>query len=674
MKGVTIIIKRIIEIIFIIFILVSSFYTAVYYRHTHLSKNEAYYHILLEPAVLITCGRGFNSISNLSDLTLFHFLTRQTDHFNCHDLPKKLEVRKNSAHYSIFYLIHFVALVWSITGIKWSAITLIVALMFSLSVLAIYGINRLILPPLLSLMGAGIFLFYKESLISLLSYRDYCKVPFILGAIWIIGLLVLKTQSKTKQFILTVLLALLTGIGYGFRTDILVILPYTLVCFIFFLPTSYSRKALFNYFCLFCYFGIFFVLAWPIFQSFNTKEISSCIWHFPLAGSSPGYINFYSKVSPLYGWGYTFIDQMIYVMVNIFAIKVLHLNYLTPCSFHYDTAAKHLLYRYISIFPADYLIRIYNSVIYILQRYYSFISTIILLLVLVIIDIRLCLFLLFSICYIFSYPSILFDIRHYFYLSFWGWIPFGLLIYYLSLFAFNADNRKQYFDLVTTRFQNTLWIKKSLLKMILLFILVFAPNFILLHQARKYQNGNVSHLITTYLKAPYVKIDVKKYPLTKNITRYQFLWDESILTKVTHSKQQPFVDARILRLRLGGKNCLGKTINFRIAYHVTEYQGPLYDYTQTLNIPLKQYQSNYMTVFIPLIFSAGDISPQGVFAHGKILEGYGYPFALDIENKQQVCLNSIALLDEKITLPIWISLFIPDAWHNMIKYHSFIDL
>lgn len=181
---------------------------------------------LFIPAIMMNAGEGFCNVDPNSIPGMRAFLDFQSDSFEVHQVPSEVETTVLHPYQEFHrYLIYTVAATWRLWGITWDSIKLLLLAYLFLSCLAIYGICRLGMNPLLALAAALVFIFTPAVYTTLPILRDFAKAPFILGVVFILGHLVFKKNPPYRFLLYTFAAGLLLGIGMGIRRDMMVFLP-----------------------------------------------------------------------------------------------------------------------------------------------------------------------------------------------------------------------------------------------------------------------------------------------------------------------------------------------------------------------------------------------------------------------------------------------------------------
>ena len=182
------------------------------------------------PAVMIAAGRGL-TVTNVDAIPeLKSFIAFETDRFDVDLLPPDLQVWNPDVETRWYqYLLYTVGYLWRVFGVSWNMVRGLTVFFLLLAGLCVYGICRLALPPAWSLLAAHAFCWNIGVLNTLVSFRDFSKAAFILCAIWMLGNLIRQRSSLRKYLATACLLGLVLGIGMGFRRDMQVVLPISIL-------------------------------------------------------------------------------------------------------------------------------------------------------------------------------------------------------------------------------------------------------------------------------------------------------------------------------------------------------------------------------------------------------------------------------------------------------------
>src|SRR6185436_6344350 len=143
-----------------------------------------------------------------------------------------------TANANWYYLYGAAAAVWRLTGVTWTALDLLVAAFAGTATVLLYGLFRLVAGRAAAIPLALLLTAAPANLSRLLSLRDYSKAPFVLAASLILAVMVLRPMSRARTFALAGLYGAVVGIGYGFRGDLAVMVPFGAAVVLLLLPGS----------------------------------------------------------------------------------------------------------------------------------------------------------------------------------------------------------------------------------------------------------------------------------------------------------------------------------------------------------------------------------------------------------------------------------------------------
>ncbi len=434
---------------------IAALWGAHYWRASRAAGRDGdFYQEYFEPAVMSACGRGF-VVTAPSIPALADFLARRRDRFDCRDIPSNVEYRFAAFQGTWRYLMLAVAATWKIRGIAWSTLGALSAVLFGAAVAVTYGIFRLGMGRLFALGGAFAFAVSPIHLMELPHLRDYAKAPFALACILIIGVIVARSVRPRIALALSALYGVVAGIGYGFRSDLLIYLPPFFITVAAFTPGGLTKnlrgKALSVTACL----AAFIAAAWPI-LSVGARN-GTCLWHFMLLGLTSTFTENLRVVPGPYDWGDRFADRWVYGTLAAFAERRHpELGPVQYCSPEYDLIGREYYARIVSTFPADMMTRALASIdgilrqplwrppplpdvaptLYIWRDRFlrhlpgsALVWVVGALLVAAASDLRVGLFLATFLLFFGGYPAIQFHPRHSFHLEFMTWWAIGFVVW-----------------------------------------------------------------------------------------------------------------------------------------------------------------------------------------------------------------------------------------------------
>ena len=320
------------------------------------------------PAVMMACGYGF-TVPAETPPSLTPFLLLQSPTFRCEDLPSDLSPQRVTIHGTWYYLYGTVAAIWRVTGISWTALDGLAAAFGALELLALYGLFRLIVGDWLAIAAAGAVFVAPSNLAQLIMLRDFSKAPFVLGSVWLLAWLILRPMTPRRTIAVAALFGALVGIGYGFRSDLIVMVPFGMVMIAGFLPGQWPASWWRNTGAAGAALLAFVIAGWPPLQG---QQTGWCQFHIALLGLTTPRVEQMTVRSPLYAFGDHFLDTLVDLKVGDYADRVLTEPPPLLCSADYDRTSGELFTRMATTFPADLVVHAYGSVVTILRNAFPF--------------------------------------------------------------------------------------------------------------------------------------------------------------------------------------------------------------------------------------------------------------------------------------------------------------
>jgi hypothetical protein len=295
--------------------------------------HPSFYQSYFEPAVMTACGKGFGvTQSRPMAPALRAFLLEQADRFSCSDLPADLVVGTTGLYQGPWrYLMTSVAVAWMVVGISWSGLAPLFGVLFGLTTAVVFALCRLVVGRAAAIVCAALMCVSPVQLANLPNLRDYAKAPFTLALIAILLALVVRPLQRRYVLALAACYGIVLGIGYGFRTDLLVDIPPFLIAVALFLPggvvVNLPLKAAAVTLCV----ATFIIAAWPIIHAVTSG--GGCQWHFFLLGLSDPFNAALGVRGGAYSWGHFYRDEYLWATVANFAGRARpDLGYIDYCA------------------------------------------------------------------------------------------------------------------------------------------------------------------------------------------------------------------------------------------------------------------------------------------------------------------------------------------------------
>ena len=425
-----------------------------------LGRHPFFYQLYYEPAVMAACGKGF-VVAQPQVPAMTKFLTEQTTEFDCKDIPADAKLGTDGLYQgSARYLMTAVGVAWRFAGVSWRKLGPVAGVLFGITIAAAYGIFRLGMGRVLSIVLAWVLSLSTLHLLNLPHIRDYSKAPFALLLIFFLGLLVTRRPSWTRVLWISLAYGVVMGIGYGFRTDLLINIPAFLLTAFLFLDARWRNRLMFGAAGAAVCLAAFYLSAWPIISAVNRTW--GCQWHTAILGvGEDNTRDLQLDVAP-YDWLDGFTDEYAYATATSYAARVEPgVKPIGYCGPDYDRVTSAFMLDVARHAPADFLIRAYASSLQMVQlplrwqkppvphmatdfyrirmamtahaRDAGIVLVAVAVFLVAAANIRLGLFLIGFLLYFGGYPAVQFSNRHFFHLEFITWWAFGFLLQQLVI-------------------------------------------------------------------------------------------------------------------------------------------------------------------------------------------------------------------------------------------------
>ncbi len=317
-------------------------------------------------AVTLACGRGFVFPEPGSIPALNEFLDYRTQVFTPDQLPAEFPTWEHAVFRETHqYFLYLLGGVWWLFGIGWQTMKLLLAAFFVVSVLLVYGIFRLGMGRLLSVAGALIFMLSPLVLTALPMPRDLSKVPWLLAALLVMGVLVKCRWRRWPYLGISALLGLIIGIGLGFRQDLLICVPPALVVVLFLARGAARLPVFLRLAAAAALIACFYVPARPILQA--TERVGTLAYHNVMNGMAASSDEFMGVGPASYEVMYCINDNYSHAVRTSYVRRVLDFK----GAIHNEGqaaawAGRQFVFEVLRTLPADQIVRFLCAVKYFL--------------------------------------------------------------------------------------------------------------------------------------------------------------------------------------------------------------------------------------------------------------------------------------------------------------------
>lgn len=321
-----------------------------------------FYQITFAPAVSLACGLGFRNFDETTLTPVHEFLQTKSERFDCDILRKNPPPEREltlfqSAHR---YLLYVTGITWSWTGVSWAGLWPVYSAFAGFTAFAAFYLFRLGMSSTWALL-ATLALLHTSSFSSHLPHlRDYSKAPFLLMALGLALRMNFLNKSRAQTYLLPIAAGLVTGVGLGFRTDLLVIVPlYLMLLGASLWPKSRGEwKDLFI--CSAGFLIAFLATAAPVLRAYHGANNTV---HVVLLGLTDEYTQFLGLISNRYNLFQSYDDHLIAEAVNGFGQRIQGLSdFIDIGTPGYNPLCKAYFSAIVHLFPADLYARFLASI------------------------------------------------------------------------------------------------------------------------------------------------------------------------------------------------------------------------------------------------------------------------------------------------------------------------
>lgn len=615
-----------------------------------------------DPAVNMACGHGFVTTLGESPVPLTDFLQLRRNDFDCAWLAEALPRGEVTWNATWYYLYGTCAAVWKVFGISWTVLDGLVALFGGIVSVALYGLFRLVTARWAATAATFVLLVSPANLTHLLSLRDYSKAPFVLTAVLILAVLVVKPLERGGVIVLAAAYGALVGFGYGFRSDLAVMVPFGLFVVLALLPGGWRHNVARNVGAFAVLLVTFGGMSWPALSGLGRH--GGCQFHYALLGLTTPLTNELGVAPSLYRFGSHFLDTFIDLKVGDYAHRVLDMPVPLLCSAEYDVASAGLFRQIVDTFPADLILHTYASVSLILRAglaipammqpappfpsfeivtsSYQFLNYMTqsaaplgLPLTLAAIGLawsksaRLGIALTAFVLFLAGYPAIEFEQRHWFHLRFIPWWAGLCLITNLVIHGPNLGART------------------GLLRAVVGTVGLVGALSVALVSVRAYQTRSVTALIEQYVSA-----HAEVVPFLRVGSQLHVEWAPR-----DYAAEPEHRASDLLVVTLEGAECAGDgPLTLRAQY---DADAPSHDLSEDIVLIRPAPGEGQTQVFVP------------VFWQGFADQTYLRFARFEMSGAPSTCITQVGRVTEGSALPLWIETQVPPDWRSHRLYQSF---
>ena len=635
-------------------------------------------------AAMQACGLGYVNPNPTSSPALARFLERASDEVPCAELQSVATRPLTGMQRAFRYLMMTVGGTWRLQGrVAWSELLPLYGVLYGVTIALAFAIFRQAMGRTLASIAAIALITSTLHLNNLPHLRDYAKAPFVLALVLIALRLVLKPGTMRRTLLWAVAAGLVTGIGIGFRNDLLVAIPAIIGVLAVFLPGDIRQQLGMRAAAAALYLVTIYAAMWPM-SSIYTTGGGSSTQHLVLLGLTPAFsASLGVDNSRLYELGFEYRDELALAVIDNYSDRRLgEHRFLEMYGADYDRAATRVLIDFAKEFPADLLARVYASAVRMTELPHLESTAAVLvpefvqgvprrllmarldqlrrlaslwpwplvftLLALSVISLRLGAFAAVLVFYLSGYPALQFQERHFFHLEFVGWLALGLAIAVIgrsTYAAIDAERRTQWLAAFRPPHGWTAATLRAAAMWALLAVIVIGPLWLL----RRYQAEQVRGLLTAISTAPQTPRD----PTTVAVgDRIRFEAPQLAV----ELPSDPGVHAAYVSAEIGRAACDAMSVEVTQRYQAMS-NGYDFSHTSRIAVPIVDEP---VRVFFPAYFRNPLSTSPG---------DDGFRFAgLEISAANANCLARIATLDEPARYSSLLDVHLPPDWERVTPY------
>ncbi len=520
------------------------------------------------------------------------------------------------------------------------------AAMFGLTCTVAYLIFRLAFSRLLALAGAAAIMLSTSHLSMAGLLIEYTKAPWILAAVLLCAVIVRYDAVDKHLYWSSIGLGLVSGIGIGFKPDVLAVLPLAVATPLLFVRAvgarSWSRRMIASALVAL---GILLAGGPMLYRNFFATTGS--LLPVQLLGGQDFETEALYAITPLYDYGLIYNDSHITWLINSYGQRVLGM---TVVSAFYgremQEMASSLLIALWTTFPADLMLRVIAGTIRVLQlNGLPVVISIAGLFVIFARSRREGWFVAMVIVYLSAYVSLVFQRRHFFHLEFISWFLLGAVLSAVlagAVATVRALAARRVPELITS-----LQIQRQpAMRAVLAMGVIAAGGTLALLGVRAYQQRTVTGLVERYQATPRQS---RPFTIGQND-------DDHVTVRAAALSLQdrpapdpsvlpPAADYLVLTFRCRDE----RTIGVRM-----KYLAPLEDW------------SNWNRHFDVICAGAGTEStmmlPVYQYAPAYVLDG------LVMSGEDAAALESVSTMRADSSIALWLNLLIPGDWRDRSWY------
>lgn len=322
-------------------------------------QDRTFYQHDLGPAVMFACGHGLRRAPDVPTLQAFLHLERPT--LDCaHTTTAAPDARLNAFQGAHRYLLLSLGLAWQQQGVDWRVADRLVVGLYALSVVLGFLLLRVFLPLAWSVAGAWLYATAGTHLMFLDSLRDYAKAPFVLAVLAGLAWLLKERRPPSQVLLVALLTGCALGVGLGFRMDLLIFMPFAAGMLWVFYPATLRAAWRERLLASGVLLAGAYACAYPVLSALAQGSNTA---HVILLGLSQPFNDVLGLASPDHQLSPYYHDFYQLLQIETLARLLGHEQTLEFASADYEHFGYCLLGQYAQYFPADLWMRVLAALI-----------------------------------------------------------------------------------------------------------------------------------------------------------------------------------------------------------------------------------------------------------------------------------------------------------------------
>ena len=635
-------------------------------------------------AVMLACGNGYVNPAEAQVPELTQFLAVERDDVACDSRLAAIQPAPiDPLQRAYRYLMTSVAWTWKLQGrVAWSALSPLYGAFFAATIVLLFAVFRQGMGTWLAATLAAVIAVSPLHIAYLAQLRDYSKAPFVLALVLLAIRLVRSPLPMRRAVRLAAVAGVVTGVGMGFRNDLLIAVPALLAVLLLFVPQHEELRRWRRLIPAAVYLGAFLLALSPMWSIYRIGGGNSS-QHLAVLGLGEGFSGELGLDNGgLYEWLPGYRDEYAHALISGHATRRLGAQtFLRIYGPEYDRAAGDYLRQVGRNFPADLVARVYASVLRVLElpyqaklipphdqylklprrvfvvrdRFQRAVAPVWLavvgaaLVILSLHSVRVGVFAIGLVFYLSAYPAIQFGERHYFHLEFISWWALGFVASLGAQAAVSMIRARQW---PATLRPPQGW-RRGLMHAGLITVLIAVVLVAPLAALRQYQHRNLSELFNRYLAAPVEESPLQPVGLGDGRVRFASTLPSD---PSWPGRTSDVVVSDLFVADFGGPSCDSLKLDAYFRYDAAE---PQFDFTRHLTVQPPLSASTPLRIYFPAYFHR----PRAVGGEYRLNTGYRF-VGLDVPESAASCVVRLARVSDLTGLPLLFELRLPPNWEH----------